>query len=379
MVHAIPRWENEAQVVLPVGLRRIDLVFIVDQNHALRHWLREPLKGVIHELFKGVDSDISIGLVFASKFHIDFYRLGTDDGRVFWAGAPVGKDEAALAAAVDAWPEGLGGAEAALEAIFQVVTGDGYDIDCNGKFSHVADVRPWISHPSDAFGGTEGGRWEPGLGRGGGAGLRPFSQPVYAFIPAYRWIDGGKQPYFPDSYGLNVEIGGCPEDATTERVVGALQHSNSLFVGVDVMAGTNGQLRDLVERVGSYGDLDGDGASDDLLVLVTPDFVHSPGYEQEIIDGLENIIQAALDARSPEVISLGIDNDPHGFIVDFSPSDIPAAEELTEVEFTVRVRGTLPPEPTDRIHRVSLHAAGDGAHSLGHSELLVVVPGRGLQ
>jgi gamma-glutamyltranspeptidase len=56
------------------------------------------------------------------------------------------------------WPE------ASIEAIHQAVTGDGYDLDCNGTYSASEDVLPFLSAKDDPFGGKGGQallvRWE---------------------------------------------------------------------------------------------------------------------------------------------------------------------------------------------------------------------------
>ena len=53
------------------------------------------------------------------------------------------------------WPE------SSVEAIYQTLTGAGYDQNCNGRFDSGTDVRPFRSSPTDLFGGTGGAHDDP--------------------------------------------------------------------------------------------------------------------------------------------------------------------------------------------------------------------------
>jgi hypothetical protein len=154
-----------------------------------------------------------------------------------------------------------------MEALYQALTGAGYDQGCEGVYDKMYDVPPFIASATDPFGGTGGETWDPSVSGGGtlgGLGFRADSERFVAYVT--------------DSYLRDPDDGydtpaGCPMDAGSLDVIGAVAALGSRLVAVAFYSGLGmPQMEDLATATGSTGDLDGDGSYTDLLAQQSVDW-----------------------------------------------------------------------------------------------------------
>ena len=141
------------------------------------------------------------------------------------------------------WPE------SGMEAIYQAMTGVGYDLGCDGTFDPKADVLPFLSSGRDPFGGLAGQAYDASdktTGKEGGMGFRARSTPVVIVVTDADLRD-------PDA-GYPVP-GGCPGEAGSSDVIASMNARNAKIIGL-MVNGTlpEAQFRDLASATDSRAD-----------------------------------------------------------------------------------------------------------------------------
>ncbi len=254
--------------------------------------------------------------------------------------------------------------ESSLEALYQGITGDGYDQNCNGNYDSTTDVLPYISHAGDAFGGSSSQSHTSGSsGTLGGFGFRDFAMPVLVYATDAELRDPSKGSPAP---------GGCLQDAGSNHVASAANNFGAYIIGVAVSNRTLAtQMTSLANSTNSLADLDGDGAADDPLVFDWSS--SSSAFRTTIVGAIEDLVSSV---RFSE-ISLEIEGDDHGFVVDIDPATYSLSGAVTGeiVDFTLLFRGTVAEVEEDQIHKLTLNVIGDGVVLLDSQDIYVVVPG----
>ena len=139
--------------------------------------------------------------------------------------------------------------EAGFEALYQSLTGIGFDHNCDG-YNEADDVAPYLASEDDAFSGaTAGQAGSFDAGTEGGTGRRADTLPVVIFGTDAALRDG--------DYGDWVPLG-CPNAAGQSSTLAAFDEVGARFVGVAVTTGEyEEQLRDLAVATGSVTTEDG--------------------------------------------------------------------------------------------------------------------------
>ncbi|MES2643381.1 MAG: hypothetical protein V4850_28110 [Myxococcota bacterium] len=265
------------------------------------------------------------------------------------------------------------GPESSTEALYQALTGAGYDQNCDGRYTNNADVLPFYSTGADPFGGA-GGQSSDGSGTGtiGGMGFRDYSLPiiVYATDNYMRDPDSSDRTY-------NGTPGGCPGDAGMSDVVTATNDVGALLIGINVSSfGSElpvSQMNTLATRTNSLADTDGDGAADDKLVFTWT------GSSTTLRTTIVNAIADAVSSVQFDNVSLLVAGDEHGFVSDIEPASyaMSGSPDGESVEFTLNFRGAVAAQAEDQIFLVTLNVVGDGTVLLDTLDIYVVVPGSG--
>jgi hypothetical protein len=259
------------------------------------------------------------------------------------------------------------GPESGMEALFQGLTGEGYDQDCNGNYSNSTDVMPFIASSSDPFSGSGGQSQTSGTGGGdiGGFGFRDYALPIVIYATDYDLRD-------PEAgYGTP---GGCFQDAGHSDVVAAATDLGAYLIGIHVNNYTTTprtQMQRLAEDTNSYADTDGDGAQDDLLAFQWSG--SSASLRNTIVDAITALVGSV---RFSE-ISLEVDNDPYGFVVGVNPESYTLSDTASgqTVEFTLDFLGAVAATEEDQIYNLTLNVIGDGSVLLDSMDIYVLVPG----
>lgn len=266
---------------------------------------------------------------------------------------------------------GSDGPESGMEALYQSLTGAGYDQNCNGSYDSIQDVKPFIADSTDPFGGS-GGQFQTtgtfsGGGDLGGYGFRPYALPVVVYATDNYLRD-------PDSsnYSYNGTPGGCPIDAGFNDVVSAASDLNAFLIGIAANYSTAmPQMQDLGDATSSYADTDGDGAADDELVFLWT------GSSSKLRSTITNAIRDLVESIRFSKVTLEIEGDEHGFITDVDPSSytISAGASGQTIDFTLSFRGAVAATEEDQVFLVTLNVVGDDAILLDTLDIWIVVPG----
>jgi hypothetical protein len=266
---------------------------------------------------------------------------------------------------------GNDGPEGAMEALYQALTGAGYDMNCNASFDSTKDARPFIASGADPFNGSGGQNYDssvPGIGTGGGMGFRPYALPIIVYVTDNYMRD-------PDSSNrsYNGSPGGCPLDAGSDDVVAAAKALNATLIGISVSGNTpKSQMEDLATRTGSYADTDGDGAVDDKLVFTWSG--SSASLRTTIVDAISDLVDSV---RFSEV-TLQVEDDDYGFVKSISPESYTLSSSANgqKLDFDLTFRGAVAAADTDQTYKITLNVLGDGTVLLDTLDIYVLVPGR---
>jgi hypothetical protein len=258
------------------------------------------------------------------------------------------------------------GPESGMEALYQATSGVGYDQNCDGGWDPGTDVRPLRSRSADPFGGAAGSARDPsvpGGGEVGGFGFREDALPIIVYAT---------DNYLRDPSAGYGSPGGCPRDAARADVVAATTALGARLIGVDTSGLATPQMNTLADLTSSFADLDGDGATDDRLVLRWSG--SSSSFRSTVVDAVEDLVRS-VEFTSIELVVLG---DTYGFVDSITPSAFTAVSmgpSGTSLTFTIHLTPAVPPAAEDRFFHLDLRVIGDGSTLLAEDTLVIVVPG----
>lgn len=255
--------------------------------------------------------------------------------------------------------------ESTYEALYQALTGAGYDQDCDASYDASTDVKPFLASPSDPFGGGggEAGNSSTALGTEGGVGFRSRSNRLIVYITDNYFRD-------PDSgYG---SPGGCPQDAGSGEVHAYTSADGWWYYGISTGGSVPlAQMNALADATNSLADLDGDGDTERMV---------------ESWDGRTNLgtrIGQLIAALAPQIagdgfideLRLQVESDYYGLIRDISPDparelDLAVSETAT---FTLTLQGTIPGASTPEMVELKLLVVADG-EEIGTVRLSIEIP-----
>jgi len=365
------RTDAEEDFNFELAIQMGDVGFLIDTTGSMGS-TANAMAAEFGNIVTGLETvieDMAYGFADYDDYTCCGYGSSSSGDRPFILQQQMTTDTALVQAALNACPNHYGGdwEESTIEALYQAITGAGYDMNCDRSFSTNDDVMPFIASSSDPFGGTGGEAYDastPDGGTKGGMGFREYALPilVYATDAPLRDPDAG--------YGTP---GGCPIDAGSNDVVAELAALGGYVIGVSVN-GTSGyaQMVTLAQLTGSYADTDGDGAADD--VLVTTWSGSNPAFRTAIISMIQQLVESVVFER----VELQIEGDTYGFVTDIEPEfyeDIDPDEVEDGLAFTLSFRGVVAATTEDQLFRLTLNVIGDSSTLLDTYDILVVVPG----
>jgi len=392
----------EDTIDVDVGRRRVDVIFLPlgrNSSHSRKSpypdevsFLQAAIEPVWGELI-AEQEEVAVGAALyfmrSSDVATQLQDRGYSTRGPLFPLVPPTRQESRIPEAMRRWEENAEGFmpyDAAHLAIDLVLTGRGYDANCDGVYDPRIDTLPYDAARDELFGGTAGDlRSSLGLGRDvrAGMGFRPFSMPILVWNYLGRGDPGG---YF-DPPEVARLYHGCYEPTSAE-IGRRLKERGGRLILLDHYDMTtrwkpgdfwyDDWLIPLLDTYDAWADIDGDGVDDPLIV-------HGNGYESDdsaerISSELLPMVQHAIEARDFYRVDLTVAGDEHGVVVSMEPSSIEVPESGTaDVSVTFTLRGVVPPQATDQILPMELVAAGDGLVALGAKPFYVVVPGRGLE
>ncbi len=242
-----------------------------------------------------------------------------------------------------------------MEALYQALTGSGYDQGCDASYDSSADVKPFVADVGDPFGGSGGQYYDStdeSTGAVGGMGFRADA--------ALRVIVYTSDYYLRDPENGYGSPGGCPLDAGFTEVVTSTLDANVWLVGISTGILAVPQMEDLAEATSSIADLDGDGASDDLLVYQaapTPE-----EFRDAILGAIDAIRVEAGLLDVYERVSLEVRDDPLAIVSTVLPeshTDV-AWEDISSLTFQVTYDTTAYTGAKPVVGSVEFALVGDG-------------------
>ncbi|MDP2314619.1 MAG: hypothetical protein Q8P41_17075 [Pseudomonadota bacterium] len=349
-----------------------DVAFLLDTTCSMT----STLNGVAGE-FSGIVSALSSTLPdaqygVATFDDYNYSGYGTSGDKPFELVQQVTSSSSAVQSALSSLRvhNGMDIPESCMEALYQGLTGTGYDQNCDGRYSTSTDVFPFLSTGSDPFSGASG-QFSDGSGTGtaGGFGFRDYALPIIVYATDAQMRDSDSS-----NASLRSVPGGCPGDAGQSDVVTAANDLGALLIGISV-GGSEAvsQANTLAQRTNSVADTDGDGVADDNLVFTWS------GSSSALRTTIVNAITDAVGSVQFDNVSLVVAGDEHGFVSDIDPANyaMSGSPDGETVEFTLNFRGAVAALAEDQIFRVTLNVVGDGTVLLDTLDIYVVVPGSG--
>lgn len=349
------RTEVEVSLDYTLSLRRADLVLLLDTTTSMSAAIGPAITDLI-DVSETLASDLVDPRLGVARFQ-EYAAQPMSSGRdvPFKLEQQLTNDIDKLTAAIRSvtvdpragnrdWPE------AAIEGMYQAMTGKGYDLQCDGSFDPSTDVLPFLSAPSDPFAGAAGQGYRPGdpsTGLGGGMGFRPRATPVLIVVTDAELRD-------PDD-GYAVP-GGCPTEAGSDLLISEMNARGAKVIGLALNERPVPQFETLGTATDSFADLTGDGAPDSLVFDYTPGDVATRAK-----------LVTAVTELSPEVeideIALTVVSDEQGFIVDVGAPYRGVTDTFADgdrLPFSISLRGAVPGGSADAVHRLLVQVTEDG-------------------
>ncbi|RME23282.1 MAG: hypothetical protein D6798_13840, partial [Deltaproteobacteria bacterium] len=362
------RTEVEETFDFTLSVQRGDVAFLLDTTGSMSSTLSavsSEFSTLVTEISRELP-DAEFGVAGFDDYNYAGYGSGSD--KPFYLEQQITSSTGSVQAALSRLTAsgGSDGPEGSMEALYQALTGAGYDQNCNRSYDSADDVRPFLASSSDPFGGSGGQNYStgsPGGGTIGGMGFRDYALPVII--------------YATDNYMRDPEAGygtpgGCPLDATTTAVVNAASDIGAYLIGISVSGSLPvSQMNTLAERTGSYADTNDDGIANERLVYTWS------GSSASLRNTIVNAITDLVNSLSFSQVSLEVASDPYGFVTDIQPEyyDLGSSADGQTVEFTLEFRGTVAALEEDQVFNLTLNVVGDGTVLLDTMDIYVVVPG----
>jgi hypothetical protein len=255
------------------------------------------------------------GLATFDDYAYGFFGGAAHGDKPFHLGAQQTDDLTLVQDALVATPlhGGGDGPEAAMEALYQALTGAGYDQDCDATYDTSTDVMPFVADAADPFGGAGGQLYDvtdPSTGTVGGVGFRADA--------TVRVLMYATDNYMRDPSADYESPGGCPGDAGADDVAAAALASDVYLVGLAWNSSLPlEQMRALADATGSVADVDGDGDADDALVYSSE--YTTTGDRDAILDALEAVLPETALRDVFGSVTLEVRDDPLGIVAGVSP------------------------------------------------------------
>ena len=306
--------------------RSLDLAYLIDTTCSMTSTLTAFIDSYA-DVAGHLDTSLTArtaGLATFDDYAYGFFGASSYGDKPFQLGAQQSDDLTIVQSVLDGIQihGGGDGPEAAVEGLYQALTGDGYDQGCNATYDSSADVKPFVADAADPFGGTAGQFYDStdaSTGDVGGMGFRADS--------TLRVLVYATDNYLRDPSAGYESPGGCPGDAGAEDVAAAAIDDGVYLVGIATTGLPVEQMLALADASGSAADLDGDGAVDDPLVYeVGPT---ATDVRDAVLDALDAIKAQAglLDVYAS--VTLEVRDDPLGIVSAVSPTS------YSDVEWSV--------------------------------------------
>ena len=353
---------------ISLEVQNIDIAFVLDTTGSMSEEaaaLAREFSDIADAIFESVPN---AAYGFATFDDYNYSSMGAGYDRPFYLHNQITTDLARIQASLNnvSIHDGQDAEESSIEALYQGLTGLGYDQNSDGVYSSTTDILPFQSQAADSFDGNVEGSNDPttpGTGTIGGFGFREGALPViiYATDTAMRDPDQGymSPPTANHTAGSTDVVHAC--DDIGARLIGVATQYNYPVP----------QMNDLAQRTGSLYDSNGDGINDTPLVF---QWNHSSeAFRNTIVEAVENL----LGSVRFDTVSAQVAGNTYGFDVVVDPplyTNVAVGNGI-ELDFQVLIMGEVAALPHDQSFPMTLEIYGDDSTLLGTKDVTVVVPG----
>ena len=365
--------EVEVSLEFPVEYRIADVAFLLDTTGSMSG-LAQAMAGEFADIagsLAGFIPDITFGVATYEDYNYSSMGSGVD--KPFVLRQQQTDDFGLVQASLNSVQihSGDDEPESTIEALYQAASGIGYDQDCDGSYDASDDVLPFRASAADPFAGAAGDLYDPsvpGTGELGGYGFRDDVLPIFIFATDARLRDAADSAYRTP--------GGCHRDAAMTDAIGAISALNGRVVGIGVQMNDSatpmGQMRAIAAGTGSFGDMDGDGTTEEAVIRWN-------GTSSEFRNAVVRAVEGLVGEGIFDEVRLEVVGDDYGMIRDISPEAYYDVESGEEVEFDIDLRGEVASGPSDQTVTIELLLIGTlqsgDEVTLDRIELYVLVPG----
>ena len=359
-------------------VEQVDVAFLIDTTGSMGE-----VAEAMAAQFGGIVNDLSLSIpdgAYGYGTYEDYNYgelMGLNDDLPFVLRQQITTDQVPVQAAMAATQLGHGGPwpyveESTMEALYQALTGLGYDQNGDGALDAGTDVPPFISSAGDVFSGSATGTQDPstvGGGQIGGFGFRDGSLPVVVYATDATLRDPDAGHLVP---GANA--------AGSDDVINAVANLGARLIGIGVDSPNTGpvtqwptlsQMEDLAIATDSLYDPDGLGSATDPLVFHWTG--SSATFQETIVDAIEGM----LDGVEYQTVTAQVVGLPSGLTAVVSPSSqgpVTVGSTPECLDFVVEITGSVPASTEEQTFPMTLEVLGDGTTVLGTEDLTVTVP-----
>ena len=250
--------------------------------------------------------------------------------------------------------------ECQFEALYQLATGYGFDLNGDGSFQ-APDTRPFVTSPEDAFDGHVTGAFDPDAPAAStlaGIGFRhgAFRMVIHASDAAFR---------DPDSGWTLGNPGTSPRGKSA--AISALNETGAHVIGVASGSAPVAPMTEVATATGAVADRNGDGVvAEPLVYSVQSD---GAGLPEAVADAIVKMLTA-----SEFDVGLSVSGDKWDFVLSTAPEGVDSVHPGEIVTFDVTLIGTITSGQEDRIYRFSIQLVGHDGTILDIQPVVIVVP-----
>ena len=365
-----PRVSTTLEVPFTPTILQADLMFVLDSTCSMTEEL-ETMANNFSQVVSTINiPDLAFGVAEFQDYAQDPFGYWWFNDKPFTLNQQVTTNTTLVQSALDGltpiFHDGADFPESSMEALYQTLTGVGYDhdgddiLDVSSSASvDNTDVPPFIADSSDAFGGTAPGIYSssvPGTGTLGGAGFRDGSIPIVVYTTDNLMRDADQSATF----GLPSA---AANPAGQSDVVAAAADTGARLIAIGTDSTPQPQMTGLANQTGSLADIDGNGSIEPLVFVGIDSAVVS-----FVIDGVEALVNSGQFD-----LTLEIDDQGLGFVTDIQPAVHSNVTVNTTVNFSVTLYPNVALIPQDQVFVFPMQVIGDGVGVLAEWELVLVV------
>jgi hypothetical protein len=356
-----PRVATSVFVPFTPSIRQADVLFVLDSTCSMTEELATMAGNFADVVSQAGIPDVAWGVADFNDYIYGDLGFAAAGDKPFRLQQQVSTDASLTQSALGSLfiHDGGDDPESSMEALYQALTGRGYDQDCLDDYDPPIDVPPFLSNAADAFSGAQPGVYNPavpGTGSLGGAGFRAGSVPIVVYTTD-NWMRDADVP------AVYTVPPACAGPAGANAVIDAAGNLGARLIAIGTNPTPQPQMSQLAQATGSQVDSNGDGIPEDLVYI---------GVDNGVVDSVIDGVTALTNAGTFD-LTLQVEGDTFGFVQSINPAVFPDAQLNVTVTFEISVLPAVPQGSSDQVFVYPVQVIGDGITVLAEWELVLVV------